>query len=144
MPAQPSSESFNHCVIIHPILISYAYLLLPVLEFFKKFIDIQLIHNVVLISIVQQSQPIIHIHIPTLVQICFLHRSLESSEQSSLCYTLCCIIIFIKPYLSLCDWIGQEDVLCLWPTGLQCKPVHICCTKLFTSISFHSQVKSIM
>ena len=52
------------------------------------FIGVQLIYTVVLVSAVQQSESIIHIHISTLFQILFPYISLHSIEQSSLCYTV--------------------------------------------------------
>ena len=54
---------------------------------FKIFIRVQLIYNVVLVSAVQQSESVIHIHISTLFQILFPYGSLQSIEQSSLCST---------------------------------------------------------
>ena len=45
-------------------------------------------YNVVLLSAVQQSETVIHIHISTLVQIPFPYRSLQSIEKNSLCYTV--------------------------------------------------------
>ena len=59
------------------------------LSFLKLiFIGVWLIYNVVLVSAVQQSESVIHIHISTLFQILFPSRSLQSIEQSSLCYTV--------------------------------------------------------
>ena len=52
------------------------------------FIGVQLIYNVVLVSAAQQSESVIHILISTLFQILFPCRSLQSTEQSSLCYTV--------------------------------------------------------
>ena len=58
------------------------------LNIFKlSFIGVQLIYNVALVSAVQQSESVIHIHISTLFQILFPYRSLQSIEQSSLSYT---------------------------------------------------------
>ena len=51
------------------------------------FIGVQLLYNIVLVSTVQQSESAICIHISTLFQIPFPYRSLQSIEQSSLCYT---------------------------------------------------------
>ena len=51
------------------------------------FIGIQLLYNAVLVSAVQQST-IIHIHLSPLFQISFSFRSPQSTEQSSLCYTV--------------------------------------------------------
>ena len=56
--------------------------------FFLIFIGVQLIYNVVLLLGVQQSESVIHIHISTLFQILFPYRPLQSTEQSSLCYTV--------------------------------------------------------
>ena len=44
-----------------------------------------MIYNVVLDSGVQQSDPVIHIHMSILFQILFPHRLLQNTEQSSLC-----------------------------------------------------------
>ena len=45
-------------------------------------------NNVVLLSGVQQSDSLIHIHVSILFQSLFLFRLLQSIEQSSLCYTV--------------------------------------------------------
>ena len=42
------------------------YTFLHILNFFKIFIGVELIYNVVLVSGVQQSESVIHIHISTL------------------------------------------------------------------------------
>ena len=47
-----------------------------------------MINNVVLVSGVQQSESVIHIHVSILFQILFPFRLLHSIEQSSLCYTV--------------------------------------------------------
>ena len=47
-----------------------------------------LINNVVIVSDVQQSDSVIHIHVPILFQILFPFRLLHSIGQSSLCYTV--------------------------------------------------------
>ena len=47
----------------------------------------QLIYNAVLVSAVQQSESVMHIHISTLFQILFPYRLLQSIESSSLCCT---------------------------------------------------------
>ena len=41
-----------------------------------------------LVSGVKQSESVIHIHISTLFQSLFPYRSLQSIEQSSLCYAV--------------------------------------------------------
>ena len=58
-------------------------------ELKKKFffIGVQLIYKAVLVSSVQQSESVIHIHVSTLFKIIFLYRPLQSIDQSSLCYT---------------------------------------------------------
>ena len=45
-----------------------------------------MINNVVLVSDVQQSDSVIHMHVSILLQILFPFRLLENIEQSSLCY----------------------------------------------------------
>ena len=45
-------------------------------------------HNVVLVSGIQQSDLVIHIHVSILFQIFFPLRLLQNIEQSSLCYTV--------------------------------------------------------
>ena len=47
-----------------------------------------MINNVVLVSDIQQSDSVIHIHVSILFQILFLIRLLQNIEQSSLCYTV--------------------------------------------------------
>ena len=47
-----------------------------------------MINNVVLVSGVQQSDSVIHIHVSILFQILFPLRSLHNIEQSPLCYTV--------------------------------------------------------
>ena len=56
----------------------------------KIFFGIWLIYNVVLVTGVQKSESVlyIYIHISTLFQILFLHRPLQRTEQSLLCYTV--------------------------------------------------------
>ena len=44
--------------------------------------------NVVLVSGVQQSDSVIHIHVSILFQVIFPFRLLQNTEQSSLCYTV--------------------------------------------------------
>ena len=73
-----SRQTLNHCATREARLFF----------FFKSFIGVQLIYNVVLVLGVQQSESVIHIHISTLFQILFPHRPLQSIEQSFLCYTV--------------------------------------------------------
>ena len=47
-----------------------------------------MINKVVLVSGVQQSDSVIHVHISILFQVLFPFRLLQSTEQSSLCYTV--------------------------------------------------------
>ena len=47
-----------------------------------------MINNAVLVSGVQQSDSLIHIHVSTLFQIPFPNRLLQNIEESSLCYTV--------------------------------------------------------
>ena len=55
---------------------------------FLFYIGVELINNVVLVSGVQQSDSVIHVHVSILFQILFPIRLLHNIEQSSLCYTL--------------------------------------------------------
>ena len=57
------------------------------------YIGVELIDNVVLVSGVQQSDSVIHIHVSILFQIIFPLRLLQNIEQSSLCSTggPCCV-----------------------------------------------------
>ena len=45
-------------------------------------------NNVVVVSGIQQSDSVIHIHVSILFQIIFPFRLLHNTEQSSLCYTV--------------------------------------------------------
>ena len=47
-----------------------------------------MIKNVVLVSGIEQSDSVIHIHVSILFQILFPVRLLQNVEQSSLCYTV--------------------------------------------------------
>ena len=47
-----------------------------------------MINNVVLVSGIQQSDSVIHIHVSILFRIISPFRLLQSIEQSSLCYTV--------------------------------------------------------
>ena len=78
------------------------------------FIAVQLIYNVVLVSGVQQSESVMHIHIPTLFEILFPCRSLQSIEQCSLCYTVGPYQLFIL-YLVVCICQSQSPNLSLPP-----------------------------
>ena len=52
----------------------------------KKFIEVQLIYSVVLVSGIQQSDSVIYIDVD--FQILFHYRLLQDNEFSSLCYTV--------------------------------------------------------
>ena len=54
-----------------------------------------MINNVVIVSGVQQSDSVIHIHVSILFQILFPFRLLHHIGQNSLCYTVgpCCLSI---------------------------------------------------
>ena len=55
---------------------------------FIFYIGVWLINSVLLVSGVQQSDSIIHVHVSILFQILFPFRLLHNIEQSSLCYTV--------------------------------------------------------
>ena len=61
---------------------------LPIFLNFLFYIGVELINNVVLVSGVQQSDSVTHIHVSVLSQILFPIRLLQSIEQGSLCYTV--------------------------------------------------------
>ena len=65
-------------------------------------------YNVVLVSDVQQTESVTHIHISNNFQILFPYRSLQSIEQSSLCYT-------VGPYQLSTVYI----VVCICQSNLQ-------------------------
>ena len=71
--ASVKEKEVNLCVQIQNIL--------QVISFKNFFIGVLLIDNVGLLSAVQQSKSVTHIHTPTLFQILFSHRSLQSIEQ---------------------------------------------------------------
>ena len=55
---------------------------------FLLYIGAQFINNVMLVSGIQQSDSILHIHVPIFFQILFPFRLLDNIEQSSLRYTV--------------------------------------------------------
>ena len=67
--------------------------------FKKNLIKIELIYNVVLVSAVQQSDSVIHIH--KFFNILFHYGLPQNIEYSSLCYTVgpCCLYIL---YIIIC------------------------------------------
>ena len=73
------------CVYIYPLLPEFPSH--PHLQLLF-YIGIQLINNIVLISNIQQSDSVIHVHASVLFQILFPVRLLQNIEQSSLCYTI--------------------------------------------------------
>ena len=80
------------------------------LPFFLKliFIGVLLLYNVKLDSAVQQTESVIHIHIPPLFWISFPFRSPQSIEQRSLCYTVCSHQLSIL-YIVLIVYICQSQ-----------------------------------
>ena len=78
------------------------------LNFYQSIID----YNVVLVSAVQQSESVIHTHISTLFQILFPYRSLESTDQSSLCSTVGSPYQLSILYIVMC--------MCQSGTGIYC------------------------
>ena len=72
-------------------------------------------NNIVLISDVQQSDSVIHIHASVLFQILFPIRLLQNIEQSSLCYT-------IGPWLSILNIAVQFQWIKMCSTPLHHVP----------------------
>ena len=91
---------------------------------------IQLIYNVMLVSSTQQSESVMHIS--TLFQILSPYGSLQSIEQSPLCYTIgphCCCSVD-KPSPTLCDLVD-----CCIP-GFPVLPVFWSLLKLMVLINY--------
>ena len=82
------------------------------LKIFLFYTGVELINKVVLVSIVQQSDSVIRIHVSILFQILFPFRFLQNIEQSSLCYT-------VGPYwlsilnIAVCTYQSQTPNLSL-------------------------------
>jgi len=57
-------------------------------KFFKFYIGVSLINNVVLVSGLQQSDSVIHTHVSIHFQILFPYRLLQNIKQSSMCCTV--------------------------------------------------------
>ena len=76
--------------------------------FFLIFITAQLLYNVVLVYAIWQRRSAVQIHISPLFWIYFPFRSPQSTEQSSLCYTVSPYQSFII-YVVVC--IGQSQSL---------------------------------
>ena len=71
-------------------------------KYFKiNFIGVQLIYNVVLVSAVQQSESVMHIHVFTLFQIIFPYKLLKNIEQRSLSYNSRFLLLFYFVYSSV-------------------------------------------
>ena len=73
-----------------------------------------MVKNVVLVSGVQQSDPVIHVPVSILFQILFPFRLLQSIEQSSLCYTVGPRWLPIL-YTAMCTCQSQTPSLSLSP-----------------------------
>ena len=82
---------------------------------FKKnlfYIGVSLINNIVLVSGVQQSDSVIHIHVSILFQILFPFRLLQNIEQSSLCYTVGpCLLSILNIAVCVCQ---SNFLLLIW------------------------------
>ena len=68
-----------------------------------------MVYSVVLVSGVQKSGWVIHLHLPILSQILFPYRLLQNTEWSSLCCMvgLCCRILFYH-------WVFVQSSSCVW------------------------------
>ena len=73
-----------------------------------------MINNVVLVSGVQQSDSVIHIHVSILFQILFPFRLLQNTKQRPLCYTVgpCWLSVL---NITACTWQSQTPNLSLRP-----------------------------
>ena len=95
---------------ISPLLILFLFFKILFILF-----GVQLINNVVLVSGVQQSDLVIHIHVSILLQILFPFRLLHNMEQSSLCYTVGPCWLSILNIIA-CIYQSQTPNLSLPPT----------------------------
>ena len=103
-------------------------------NFLKKLlfcIGVQLINNAVLISGVQKSNSVVHIHVAVLFQTLFPCSLLQNTEQSSLCYTVgsCCLSIL---NIAVCTCQSQmlkqvcsDGRISLWIVGMEQLQVRI-------------------
>ena len=74
-----------------------------------------MINNVVLVSGVQQSDSVMHIHVAILFQILFPFRLLQSIEQSSLCYTVGpCWLSILNIVVCTCQAQTPNVLFCVW------------------------------
>ena len=71
-----------------------------------------MINNVVLVSGIQQSDSVVHIHVPIIFQILFQLRLLQSIEQSSLYCRVCPCWLFILN-IAVCTCQSQTPTLFL-------------------------------
>ena len=84
------------------------------------FIELQLIYSVVFIYSLKQSESVVHIHISTLFKILFPYRSLQNTEQCSLCCTVVLtsyLILFQFSYLYQIEWyVNVSPKLLIYPS----------------------------
>ena len=108
----------------------FSYLPIMFLFYFYIFIGVQFIYNVVLVSGVQPSKLVIHIHISTLFQLLFPYRPLQSIQQSPQCYT-------IGPYYLFHIWqsVFVNPNLPIYPSPSSYPPVTISLSFISDSIS---------
>ena len=88
-----------------------------------------MINNVVLVSGVQQSDSVIHIHVSILFQILFPFRLLQNIEQNSLCYIVgpCWLSV-----LNIAVWTCQSQISKL---SLPCLPLLVTISSFSKSVS---------
>ena len=79
----------------------FIFLVTSIIYLFIYLFGVELIYNVVLVSGVQQSNSVIHMHIYILFPILFHYRLLQDIEYSSLYHTVgpCCLFIL---YIVVC------------------------------------------
>ena len=88
-----------------------------------------MINNVVLVSGVQQSDSVIHIHVSFLFQVLFPFRLLQNIEQSSLCYTVGpCWLSILNIAVCTCQW---DTILNKTFTG------HLLCARHYSVTFFY-------
>ena len=89
-------------IILNPHMLILPLLRLLQSSFFFSFIGVELTYNAVLVSCIQQSESVIHIHVFILFQIFVPYRLLQNIiKYSSLCYTVGPFLVMYFIYSSV-------------------------------------------
>ena len=85
------------------------------------FIEVQLIDNIMLLSCVQQSDSVAHMHIFILLQILFSYRLSQNTEWSFLCYKQ--LLIDYLSYIQQCVYSSAAAAKSLQSRPTLCDPI---------------------